>query len=225
MNVPWKCVFCDPDALLWCLNLVISPSISSSCHSPKPHCLFLKIKLILSFSHTWVDKMFTCLLLMGLSQCVTATGILCPPPFARSISPTVESCQRHVFSCLPPASISFHLLITFLTQYRNLYPSLPLSICAACSLILFSTPSCLPFPHTIYHRWQWVKNPLPPFTVLISFKIPSFIPCMPISVTSWGQGLSHAKPWQGVKSSHATQNLATYSHIYPDWNSCFIQAF
>lgn len=84
---------------------------------------------------------------MGLSHCVTA--ILCPPPFARCISRTVESCQRHVLSCLPPTSLSFHLLITSLTQYRNLYPSLPLSTCAASSLILFSTPSCLLFPHTM----------------------------------------------------------------------------
>lgn len=142
MNVPWKCVLfqrCHPDALLWCLNLVISPSISFYCHSPKPYCLFSKIKLILSLSHTWLDKMFTCLLLMGLSQCVTA--ILCPPPFARRISRTVESCQRHVLSCLTPTSLSFQLLITFSTQYRNLYPSLPLSIWAATSLILFSPPS------------------------------------------------------------------------------------
>lgn len=97
MNVPWKCVLfqrCDPDSLLWCLNLVISPSISFSCHSPKPYCLFLKIKLILSFSHTWVDKMFTCLLLMGLSQFVTA--ILCPPPFAHRISRTVKDMSSPV---------------------------------------------------------------------------------------------------------------------------------
>lgn len=150
MNVPWKCVLfqrCLPDALLWCLNLVISPSISFSCHSPKPYCLFLKIKLILSLSHTWLDKMFTCLLLMGLSHCVTA--ILCPPPFARCISRTKLNLVKDMSSPVPPPSTSlyFHLLITSLTQYRNLYPSLPLSICAASSLILFSTPSCFPFPH------------------------------------------------------------------------------
>lgn len=198
----------------WCFPLM-SQSSNFNIHLlllPIPQTL---LSVFENYTHSipfsfWLGKMFTCLLLMGLSQCLTA--ILCPPPPPCHIpSRTVKSCQRHILFCPP---LSFHLLITFSTQYRNLSPLLLLSsICASSLSCTLFCSLASPFPvydgTHIYHRWQWVKKypPSPLLQFLFLFKIPSFIPSRLFQLCH--ESRESVTPWQGVKSSHAPQT----SHI------------
>lgn len=134
----------------WCFPLM-SQSSNFNIHLlllPIPQTL---LSVFENYTHSipfsfWLGKMFTCLLLMGLSQCLTA--ILCPPPPPCHIpSRTVKSCQRHILFCPPFLSIcsspSRHSTeISPLCSSSHLYvPPLFLVLCSA--------PSRLPFPCTM----------------------------------------------------------------------------